>query len=179
MTEPFLLAMPSEPEDGAWFERAPVEFRDPTRSICLVPMTTRIMASDRALYSEDEVRADPQFLKSARSNTAKNAIRRSDDGDYVSVRSSRTGMPCAAMFFLQGREKLFDAVKIDPDRYYIVFITQDEVLFADRADFQLSNIRRTTKNISNKLRSLYPDGCPILATEVFCYDKAQRKYVEA
>lgn len=180
MTEPFLLAMPGEPDDGAWYERAPVEFRDPVKSICLIPMTSRVMASDRGLFTDAEIAEDPQLLKAARSNTMKNNIRKNDaDNDYVSVRSNRTGMPCAAMFFMPNREKLFEALKCQPDRYYFIFITQDEVLLASREEFQLSNIKRTTRNIRNKLMSLYPEGCPVLATEVFAYDRDARKYIEA
>lgn len=181
MTEPFLLAMPGEPDDGAWSMRAPVDFRDPTKCIALVPMTSRIMGSDRGLFTEEEIKADPQVLKSAKANTSRNPIRVGDaDTDYVSIRSNKTGVPCAAMFFLEGREKLFKAVQAeDIENYYIIFITQDEVLLARKSDFPVSNIKRTVKNIRNKMQSLYPEGCPVLATEVFTYDKSIRRYVEA
>ena len=180
MTEPFLLAMPGAPDvEGAWHETAPVEFRDPAKSICLVPMTSRISAADRGLMTDEEIRADPAFLKSARANTSRNAVRRGTEGEYLSVRSNKTGMPATAMFFMAGREKLFDALGIDPGEHYFIFITQDETLLARKSDLHLSNIRRTTRNIKNKLASLYPEGCPVLATEVFVYDKDARKYKEA
>lgn len=181
MTEPFLLAMPGKPDGDAWSMRAPADFRDPTKCISLVPMTSRIMGADRELYTEAEIKSDPQFLRSAKSNTARNAIRVGDgDADWVSVRSNRTGVPCAAMFFLDGREKLFGAIHAENiEDYYIIFITQDEVLLARKADFPLSNIKRTVKNIRNKMQSLYPEGCPVLATEVFVYDKSARRYEEA
>lgn len=179
MTEPFLLAMPGEPEDGIWRQPAPMEFRNPLSSVCLVIMTSRIIAGDRGMYTEAEIKADPQIVKSAADNTASNKLRMNTDNDFISIRSNKTRQPCAAAFLLPGRRRLFSNLRLDPSQYYFVFITQDEVLMAQKDKFKPSAIRKVTASMANKIRSLHPEGCPIVATEVFSYDPESDSYQEA
>ena len=78
---------------------------------------------------------------------------------------------------LNSKHKLFAALNIDIDDYYIIFITPDEVLFADKSKFKPTQIKKVTTNIKNKMTAICSDS-PILAAEVFIYDKDEDKYVE-
>ncbi len=169
MNEPYLLAVATPPDDGIWHEKAPVDFKDPDRGIYLVPVTPRVLSQERAMYTEDEVKADPEFVKAAIVNTRKNRLRRNTDNDFISLRSDNTQIPCTSMFFMDNRETVFKALAVDPIDYFIVFITSDEVLMADRIKFRPSNIRRMVDSIVNRISSLYPDDTPILCKEVFEY----------
>lgn len=178
MVEPFLYTINRELEDPAYCEPAPVEFKNPNHVLTLVPVTSRILTLDRDFYSKEEIKADKMILKAARENTMKSQIRKNTDNDFISIRSNKTEIPCVAAFMLQNREKLFKALNIEIDDYYVVFITPDEILFAEKAKYKPTQIRKVTANIRNKLNSLCQDNTPILATEVFEYDKEQSKYVE-
>lgn len=178
MIEPFLYTISGELEDPAYCEPTPVEFKNPNRVLTLVPVTSRILTLDRDFYSKEEIKADKMILKAARENTMKSQIRKNTDNDFISIRSNKTEIPCVAAFMLQNREKLFKALNIEIDDYYVVFITPDEILFAEKAKYKPTQIRKVTANIRNKLNSLCQDNTPILATEVFEYDKEQSKYVE-
>lgn len=178
MIEPFLFLMNGELEKPAYCEIAPVEFKNPNRVLSLVPVTSRILTLDRDFYTEEEIEADKTIWKSAYENTLKNQIRKNTDNDFISVRSNKTDVPCAAAFMLKGREKMFKALDINIENYYIIFITPDEVLFAEKAKYKPTQIRKVTANIKNKLNSLCPQNPPTLAVEVFEYDEENSKYVE-
>lgn len=179
MTEPFMYLIDGALEEPLYCEPAPVDFKNPLNRMSLVPMTSRIMSMDRGFYTSEEVRADGGILKSAYRNTLSNRVSRNTDNDFVSIRSDKTEMPCAAAFMLSSREKLFDALGIAVDDYYVIFITSDEVMFAKKSDFKPTQIRKVTANIRNKLNSLFPDNSPVLRTEVFVYDRDERRYKEA
>lgn len=178
MVEPFMYIFEGELEAPEYSEPAPVEFKNPTRMLSLIPITSRILSLDRTPYTIEELEADKSILKSAYENTSKNKIRKNTDNDFISVRSAKTDVPCVAAFMLKSREKLFAVLDITIDDYYIIFITPDEVLFAEKAKFKPTQIKKVTSNIKNKMNSLFPDGSPILSTEVFVYDQENEKYIE-
>ena len=179
MTEPFLYIINGTPDKPIYSETAPVQFKNPTKSLSLIPMTSRIMSMDRGFFTIDEINNDKSILKTAYENTAKNKIRKNTDNDFISVRSSKTEVPCAAAFMLRGKDKLFKALEINISEYYIIFITPDEVLFAEKQKFKPTQIKKITANIKNKLKSLFTgDNDPVLAVEVFVYDETQNEYIE-
>ena len=169
MNEPYLLAVTALPDADVWHEKAPVDFKDPDRAVYLVPVTPRILSLERGMYTPEEVKADPELIKSAITNTRKNRLRRNVENDFVSLRSDNTQVPCVPMFLMDNRETVFKALAMDPMDYYIVFITPDEVLMADRNKFKPSIIRRMVDSINNRITSLYPNDTPILCKEVFEY----------
>lgn len=178
MIEPFLYVMNGTLEEPAYYEIAPVEFKNPMNSLTLVPITSRILSMDREFYTTDEIKADPNIMRMANENMIKNQIRKNTDNDFISIRSNKTDVPCAAVFLLPNREKMFKALGIDINDYYVIFITSDEVLFAEKAKFKPTQIRKLTANMKNKMTSLCPNGSPILCTEVFQYDQETSKYIE-
>lgn len=178
MTEPFLYLIPGEPEAPAYSEKAPVDFKDAAGGFWLIPMTSRILSGDRELYSVSEIESNPGIMKAASVNTMKNMIRKNTDNDFISIRSNRTNMPCAALFMLKGREKAWKAAGIDPSAYYIMFVTSDEVMFADKSKFKPAQIRKVMSNIRNKMTSLFPGASPMLSTSIFEYDGGSGRYIE-
>lgn len=180
MLDPFLLALAAPPETGIWREEAPIDFRDPLKKICLVPVTERIMAGGRGFYTEAEIEADPSIIASARRNIMQNKLRKNLDNDFVSVRSNRTDTPCAAVFMSKGRETAFEALRIGRMQdFYTVFVTPDEVLFADKSRLKPANIRRVMSSIKNRVSSIFPEDAPILSMEVLEYDPGTGRYTEA
>lgn len=177
MTEPFMYIFEGELEKPEYSEPAPIEFKNPMRMLSLMPITSRILSLDRTPYTIDELKDNPDILKMAYENTSKNKIRKNTDNDFISVRSSKTEVPCTAAFMLNSKHKLFSALNIDIDDYYIIFISPDEVLFADKTKFKPTQIKKVTINIKNKMTTICNDS-PVLATEVFVYDKDNDKYVE-
>ena len=188
LPEPFLFAMPSDPGGDIWSEKAPVDFRDPSKGIWLVPMTGRIMAGDRGLYTRDEMRDDQGILRQAYAVMSKTKVSRYVGADFTGVRAKDGSPPCAARFFMPGRDQAVRlAISGDRDRplderelphWYFIFLTPDEVLFARKRDGTgLSNIRRLVEEMAANLASVYPDVPPVLSTEVFEY--ANGRYVEA
>ena len=177
MTEPFMYIFNGELEKPIYSNPAPVEFKNPMKILSLMPITSRILSLDRQPFTTEEIENDPDILKMAYDNTSKNKIRKNTDNDFISVRSSKTDVPCTAAFMLNSKHKLFAALNIDIDDYYIIFITPDEVLFADKSKFKPTQIKKVTTNIKNKMTAICSDS-PILAAEVFIYDKDEDKYVE-
>lgn len=177
--EPYLLAMPGPPDDPeAWYLEAPVDFKDPSKHITLIIASSRILSGDRPLYSKTEVKADPALADTALRNTHTNRLSRGKGNDFLSLRSNSTGIPAAAAFLTDGREKIFRAAGVDPYQYYFVFLTADEVLLTEKSGLKPSAIRRLVKNAENRLRSSYHDDAPILSTEVLEYG-TDRRYHEA
>lgn len=179
MLEPFLLALPETPGPETWREEAPIDFKDMTKRIYLVPMSSRIQAGDREFYTVDEVKSDPSIVRSARNNTLRNKLRKNTDNDFVSIRSNGTETPCAAAFLCDGRTNAFDSLKIGRIQdYYAIFVSPDEVLFADKEKLRPANIRRILASIRNRVVSIYGDGAPILSMEVLEYDTGTDRYTE-
>lgn len=179
MLEPFLLALPEAPAPDIWREEAPVSFKDMTKKIYLVPMSSRIQAGDRGMYAVSEIEADPSIVKSARNNTLRNRLRKNTDNDFISIRSNGTETPCAAAFLCSGRMNAFESLKIGRIQdYYVVFMTPDEVLFADKEKLKPANIRRILSSIRNRVVSMYRDDAPILSMEVLEYDTGTDRYEE-
>ena len=177
MTEPFMIPILGEPEN-AYFDKAPVDFKNPVETISLIPMTSRILAGDRPLYTADEVKNDSNILKYAYENTQKNQLRKNTDNDFISVRSNKTNIPCTALFMSKNREKTFVALGIDIKDYYIIFITMDEIMFAEKKNYKPSQIKKIITNIKNKMNSLCPDANPVLSTKIFEYDCEVNRYIE-
>lgn len=171
MIEPFLYLINRRLEDGIYSEKAPADFKDPDQGLYMIPMTSRVLAGDRGFYTEAEIAADKAIMDAARANTRKNQIRKNVDNDFISIRSSQTGMPCAVIFMLKSREKTFEKIGIDPEKYYMMFITADEALFAEKAKYKPTQIRKILSNIKNKMNSTYPDASPVLSTAIFEYIK--------
>ena len=178
MTEPFLYLVGLKPDAPAYSEKAPADFKDPSQGLYMLPMTSRILAGDRGLYTEDEIKGDPNILKAASANTSKNQIRKNVDNDFISVRSNKTDMPCSVLFMLKGREKTLSMLGIDPDKFYAIFITSDETMFAEKAKYKPTQIKKILRNIENKMNSMYPNASPVLSTGIFEYDKEAARYVE-
>ena len=178
MTEPFLYLISRELDPPFYCERAPVDTRDPSQGLWLVPMTSRILSNDRGFYTDDELETDKLILKSANANTLKNRICKSTDNEFLSVRSNKGEVPCAAMFMLKGRSKIFEAIKIDPKDYYIIFITADEVMFAEKSKYKPTQIKKVLASIKNKMNSLFPDASPVLSTAIFEYNPEVSRYIE-
>lgn len=178
MIEPFLYLISGEPEAPAYAEKAPVDFKDAAAGLWLIPMTSRILSGDRPLYSAEEIEKDPGIMRAASANTVKNQIRKNTDNDFVSIRSNRTEMPCAALFVSKGRDKAFKAAGIDPSAYYAIFITADEIMFADKSKYKPAQIRKVIASIRNKMASLFPNASPVLSAAIFEYDGGSGRYVE-
>ena len=178
MNEPFLYLIAQPLEPPYYCEKAPVEFRNPVMGLYVIPMTSRILSGDRDFFTEGEIRADKSILKAAGSNTAKSSIRKNVDNEFMSIRSNRSGIPCTAVFMLSNREKTFELLNIDPDEYYMMPITPDEMMFAEKSKYKPAQIKKTLANIKNKMSSLFPDGSPVLTVSVFEYDKERHAYVE-
>lgn len=178
MFEPFFIVINSEPENHIYFEHAPVEFKNPTKGLYLIPMTSRILALDRGLYTVEEVNENKAWLQTAMTNTIKNALRKNTDSDFISIRSNKSSMPCAAIFMINNPEKIFNSLSLNIDDYYVIFITSDEVMFAEKSKYKPTQIKKIIMSIKNKMNSLCPDASPILATEIFEYDKEVNRYVE-
>ena len=177
MTEPFIIPILGEPEN-AYFDTAPIDFKNPVETISLIPMTSRILTGDRAFYTKDEIENNKNILKEAYDNTNKNPLRRNTDNDFISVRSNKTGVPCTALFMSKNRERTFKALDININDFYIIFITMDEVMFAEKANYKPTQIKKIITNIKNKMSSLCPDGNPILSTKIFEYDAEVCRYIE-
>lgn len=179
MLEPFLMTLPEAPDPEIWREDAPIDFKDMTKKICLVPMASRIQAGDRGFYTVAEIEADPSIIKSARNNTLRNRLRKNTDNDFISIRSNGTETPCAAAFLCSGRMNAFESLKIGRIQdYYVVFMTPDEVLFADKEKLRPANIRRILTSIRNRVVSMYKGDAPILSMEVLEYDTGTDRYEE-
>lgn len=179
MLEPFLMALPEAPDPSIWREEAPIDFKDMTRKIFLVPMSSRIQAGDRGMYTVAEVEEDPSVIKSARNNTLRNRLRKNTDNDFISIRSNGTDTPCAAAFLCNGRMNAFESLKIGRIQdYYVIFMTPDEVLFADKEKLRPANIRRILTSIRNRVMSMYRTDAPILSMEVLEYDTGTNRYEE-
>lgn len=179
MLEPFLLALPETPGPDIWREDAPIDFKDMTRKLYLVPMSSRIQAGDRGMYTIDEIKDDPSVIRSSRHNTLRNRLRKNTDNDFISIRSNGTDTPCAAAFLCDGRMNAFESLKIGRIQdYYVIFVSPDEVLFADREKLRPSNIRRILASIKNRVVSMYRDDAPILSMEVLEYDTGTDRYTE-
>lgn len=178
MVEPYLYVFDGMLDKPLYSELAPVEFKNPQKMLSLMPMTSRILTLGREPFTVDEIEKDSSILKQSYENTTKNKLRKNTDNDFISIRSNETEIPCAAGFLIPSRQKLFTALNIDINDYYIVFITPDEVLLADKQKFKPTQIRKVTANIKNKMNSLFTADSPILCTEVFIYDSEADKYVE-
>lgn len=188
MNEPFMLAVSGRPEESIWHYEAPVRFKNPERAICLVPMDTPVMSGDREMYTAVELEKNSAVWKTAIDNTATVPLRMSIENDMVSIRSSKSaGTPCAAVLLLPGskrRAKLLAPVSeylkkngMPPIQgHYFVFITQDEILLADKAKIKPSILKKTLRSIKNQLEAMNPDL--LLATEVLEYDQDEDEYRE-
>ncbi|MCM1296337.1 MAG: hypothetical protein NC311_12430 [Muribaculaceae bacterium] len=189
MLEPFMLATSSLPDGDVWFHKANIEFHDPGRRICLLPMSTPVIACDRPFYTKDECEADNGRLwKAAVDNTANIPLRISVSDDLVSLRSAKSaGTPCAGVLLLPGGKRIsrlmgsVDAIlknkKMPPAAdHYFVFITPDEILLADKAKLKASVLKKTVKNIRNRLAE--ENKSLLLATEVLEYDAEDNVYHE-
>lgn len=178
MTEPFLYTLNNIPDDSAYYEIAPVQFKNPNKSLYLIPLTSKILASTRGFYTKEEIDENKSIIKSAYDNTAKNQLRKNTDNDFISIRSNKTDIPCAATFMTPNRHRLFKAIEIDITDYYIIFITADEVLLAEKATIKPTQIRKVLNNIKNKMTSLFPQASPVLTTTIFVYNMEDDCYVE-
>ena len=188
MNEPFMLAVSGRPEESIWRYEAPVRFKNPDRAICLVPMDTPVMSGDRPMYTVPELESGSAVWKAAIDNTALVPLRMSTENDMVSIRSSKAaGTPCAAVLLLPGSKRRAKVMApVDeylkkngmPDiaGHYFVFITQDEVLLADKAKIKPSILKKTIRSIKNQLES--QDPALLLSTEVLEYDKDEDEYRE-
>jgi len=178
MIEPYLYVFDGMLDKPLYSELAPVEFKNPNRMLSLIPMTNRILTLNREPFTVDEIEANRTILQQAYENTTKNKLRKNTDNDFISIRSNETEVPCAAGFLIPTKSKLFTALNIDINNYYIIFITPDEVLLANKEKFKPTQIRKVTANIKNKMNSLFTADSPILCTEVFTYVAEEDKYVE-
>ena len=188
MTEPFMFATSAELPPGTYSYRAPVRFKDPEKAIRLILMDTPVMAGDREFYSADYVAENTDYAKAAIDNTAQIGFRLSRDRDVVSIRSSKaSGIPCAAALLLQGPKRrarimaaITDMLKKngmpDAGSHYFVFVTPDEILMADKSKLRPGVLRKTLRNIKNRLES--GDPGILLSTEVLEYDPAEDVFQE-
>ena len=188
MKEPFMMPSPDLPPEGTYFINTHIEFKTANRSIVLIPMNISIISGDRACYTVQECEADTSIWKSAVENTANIDVTVNTDGDFVSIRSARSeDTPCGALLLLPGKnrrtrllrmisEKLRQKKMPDAQDHYFIFITPDEILLADKSKFKLTVVRKTIKNIRNRLTSTDPGL--LLSTEVLEYDADEDVYKE-
>lgn len=176
--EPYVTLINGQPKKPAYYQPAPLAFKDPHKIMSLIPVDESVLSGERDFYTVDEMKANETLLKSAYDNTARNMLRKFTDEEFLSVRSAKTGIPCAAAFMLSTKNMLFQALSLDISQYYIIFITYDEVMLAEKEKFKPAAIRKTVTNIRNKMSSVFKDASPVLCTEVFVYDKENDRYEE-
>lgn len=165
-------------QDPYYAEDCPLVFKDPKKSLKMIPINNDILLENRPLFTTDEINQDKSILKEAKNNTSMNRVRKFDDHDFISIRSADTDIPIGASFMLNIKEKLFQKLKLEPTEYFIIFITPDEILLADKTKYNKTNIKKNISAIQNKLKSKYGAESPILLTEVFYYDKDSKTYIE-
>lgn len=188
MKEPFMMPSSQTPTDGVYSVNTRIEFKDPARKIVLVPMDTQIMSGERQCYTTQECEANNAIWKSAIENTAQIEPIVNTDNDLVSIRSAKSsGTPCAALLLLPGKNRRARLLRVITDNlakkklppaqdHYFIFITPDEILLADKAKFKPSVLRKTIRNIKNRLASTNPGL--LLSTEVLEYDADEDVYRE-
>jgi len=179
MAEPYYFLTSIPIPEPYYSEIAPVEFKQPDKKLYMVPLTEAIKTSVRDFFTRDELAEDKTILKMTANNTMKNHLRINTDNDFISIRSAKTQIPCAVSFMMPNKKAVFKVLNIDNILdYYIIFITSDEIMLAEKDKFKPTQIKKTITNIKNKMATLCPTDTPILATEIFVYDAEADRYVE-
>ncbi len=182
--EPYIALLIDKPERPIHSEKAPVEFKNPRRELSMIVMTDEIIRGYRSFYLEDEIKKNPSIWQNACSMSIRNKLKATEIEDYISIRSNGTQIPCAASFMMPKREKIFNAIqpaggtKVDITDYYIIFVTHDEILIADKSKKKPSDIKKDVIDIRNKASYMYKEASPFLCAEVFTYDREKQLYIE-
>ena len=162
---------------NTFIKDTPIVFKNSNRAVGALPVNELILNGDQPFYSTDDIKNNKDIFRIAHENSVKNKIRKYNEKSNLCIRST-TDIPCAICFLLSTAFELFKKLEVDPEHYYIIFLTYDEIQLYEKDSTKLSTLKKNIISMKNKMRSIYPDSDPIFLTEVFEYDAKQKKYVE-